>query len=66
MNGFVRRQLSIGSTQPIHKYKECAQCNELKAPEGGIQMSHTKWHCATCWTNRATRRNSQSAKTKAT
>ena len=26
MNGFVRRQLAIGSTQPLHKLKECAQC----------------------------------------
>jgi hypothetical protein len=66
MNGFVRRQLAIGSVQPLHKLKECAQCNEMKPPEGGIQMSHTKWHCVSCWTNRVTRRNLRNAKTQTT
>lgn len=57
MNGFVSHQLEIGSNQPVHKYKECAKCNERRPPEGGIQMNHTKWYCASCWTNRVTGRN---------
>lgn len=57
MNGFVKQQLEIGSKQPIHQLKECNKCNEIKPPEGGIQMSPSKWYCAGCWTNRATRRN---------
>ena len=64
MNGFVKQQLDIGSKQPFHRYKECSQCNEMKPPEGGIQMSHIKWHCVSCWTNRATRRRVLNAKTK--
>jgi hypothetical protein len=66
MNGFVRQQLDIGSKQPLHKLRECAQCNEMKPPEGGIQMNHTRWHCAKCWANRATRRNLKNAKTETT
>jgi hypothetical protein len=62
MNGFVRQQLAIGSKQPFHRYKECSQCNEMKPPEGGIQMSQTKWHCVVCWANRVTRRNLKNAK----
>ena len=57
MNGFVKQQLDIGAKQPLHQLKECNQCNELKPPEGGIQMSHTKWHCAGCWATRVTRRH---------
>jgi len=63
MNGFVKRQLDIGSTQPVHKYKECNACNEMKPPEGGIQLSHTKWHCARCWANRVISRKLRDAKT---
>ena len=63
MNGFVKQQLEIGSNQPIHKYKLCNKCGETKPPEGGVAMSPTKWMCAMCWTNRATRKNLKHAKT---
>lgn len=66
MNGFVRRQLAIGSTQPVHKLKECSQCNEMKPPEGGIQMNHTRWHCARCWANGIISRKLKNAKTQTT
>lgn len=66
MTGFVRHQLEIGSKQPVHKYKLCNKCEEQKPPEGGISMSPTKWHCASCWANRVTVRNLNSAKTKTT
>ena len=57
MNGFVRRQLEIGSKQPIHQHKHCNKCDDIKPPEGGIQMSPSKWYCAPCWTKRVTNRN---------
>jgi hypothetical protein len=53
MNGFANQQLSIGSKQPVHQYKECNNCNETKPPEGGIQLNHIKWLCAACWAGRA-------------
>jgi hypothetical protein len=65
MNGFVNRQLQLGSKQPIHKYKLCNRCEEMRPPEGGIELSPTKWSCAGCWTNRVTKRNLLNAETKA-
>jgi len=62
MSGFVKQQLDIGSQQPLHKYKLCNKCEEMKPPEGGIQMSPNKWYCALCWTHRATRPNLRGAK----
>ena len=57
MNGFVRQQLDLGNQQlNLHKFKQCNKCEEVKPPEGGIQMSPNKWYCAACWTLRATRR----------
>ena len=38
MNGFVNRQLQLGSKQPMHKYKLCNKCEELKPPEGGNRV----------------------------
>jgi formylmethanofuran dehydrogenase subunit E len=57
MNGFVAQQLTLGSKQPIHQLKQCNKCDEMKPPEGGIQMSPSKWHCAACWTKRAIKRS---------
>jgi len=54
MSGFAKQQLEIGSKQPVHKYKLCNKCEEMKPPEGGVQMSPSKWHCAVCWTRRIT------------
>ena len=57
MNGFVKQQLDLGGQQPnMHKFKQCAKCEENKPPEGGIQMSPNKWYCANCWAIRMTRR----------
>ena len=52
MNGFIKQQLSIGGKQPVHQTKECNKCNEMKVPEGGIQMSQNKWYCAGCWAHK--------------
>lgn len=57
MSGFVKQQLSLGSKQPIHQLKLCNKCDEMKPPEGGIQMNPSKWYCAPCWTKRVTVRN---------
>jgi len=46
VNGFAKQQLSIGSKQPVHQHKECNNCNEMKPPEGGIQLNHAKWRTA--------------------
>ena len=46
MNGFTRHQLEIGSKQPIHKYKLCNKCEEMRPPEGGIELSPTRWSCS--------------------
>jgi hypothetical protein len=63
MNGFVNRQLEIGSKQPVHKYRLCTKCEEQRPPEGGVDMSPTRWHCSVCWAHRVTSRN-LNAKTK--
>lgn len=57
MSGFVKQQLAIGSKQPLHQHKLCNKCESMKPPEGGIQMSPNKWHCARCWTKRVTIQN---------
>jgi hypothetical protein len=62
VNGFAKQQLTIGSKQPVHQHKECNNCNEMKPPEGGIQLSHTKWYCAACWAGRSSRRTSNKGK----
>lgn len=31
------------------RLKVCIQCTEPKPPEGGIDMSPTRWLCARCW-----------------
>jgi hypothetical protein len=48
--------LALGGDQPVHKFKLCNKCNEVKPPEGGIDMG-TKWHCQHCWTRRMTSAN---------
>lgn len=39
-----------------HRFKLCGKCSQSKPPEGGIDMSPTRWICASCWTIRVTRR----------
>ena len=54
---FVKTRIDIGSKQPIHQLKLCNKCEEMKPPEGGIQMTPSKWYCAPCWTKRVVVRN---------
>lgn len=61
MNGFTKQQLEIGSRQPVHKYKLCNKCEEMKPPEGGIELSPSRWSCAGCWVSRALKRTVRKA-----
>jgi len=64
---FTTRHLQLGSKQPVHKYQLCNNCMQPRPPEGGVELSATKWHCASCWTKRLTTRNLlQHAKTQTT
>jgi hypothetical protein len=57
MNGFVNRQLALkGMPANTHQFKQCNKCEQDKPPEGGIQMSLNKWHCASCWVIRTIKR----------
>jgi hypothetical protein len=62
MNGFYKQQLTLNSEQPVHKYKQCGKCSEMRAPEGGVEMSPTKWVCAACWIGRTTKKNLRNMK----
>lgn len=56
---FVNNRMRLHNTptaQPVHKFRLCAKCEELRPPEGGIEMNPSKWVCATCWTRRAIKR----------
>lgn len=56
---FVTKQLLLNTgtpPQPAHRFKLCVKCNKDKPPEGGINMSPTRWICAACWVAKATRR----------
>jgi hypothetical protein len=37
-----------GSTKSDTPTQACSSCEKDKPPEGGIQMSATRWHCASC------------------
>ena len=41
-----------GSGLHAQKFKLCTKCNESKPPEGGIDLSQSKWYCAGCWIKR--------------
>ena len=32
-------------TQPL---QHCSECNQLRAPEGGVQIRPGRWLCARC------------------
>ena len=50
---FTRHQIKLpGSAIHGQKYKTCAKCEKEQPPEGGIDMSPTRWVCVVCWTRR--------------
>ncbi len=38
-----------GSTKNSSPLKECSKCGNKREPAGGIQLSPSKWRCASCW-----------------
>lgn len=55
---FVRSRLDLpgGLTpQPAHRFKACAKCNDMRPPEGGIELKPGRWVCASCWTKKTFR-----------
>lgn len=58
---FVNSRISLPRTAaPQHKFKHCSKCDQPRAPEGGIEMSPTRWICASCWTLKAVRQPKKS------
>lgn len=35
-------------------FKLCTKCGNSRPPEGGIELSRTRWVCAKCWIRRVT------------
>lgn len=44
------------SRQPVHKFKQCGKCGEMRPPEGGVDLNSSKWYCATCWAARTSKK----------
>jgi len=64
---FANHHLQLGRVSHMHKFQFCNKCATMRPPEGGIELSATKWHCASCWAKRLTTKNLvQHAKTKTT
>ena len=51
---FVKQNINLNGNrkQPVHPQRMCSKCNEMRVPEGGIEMRPGRWICAACWTNR--------------
>ena len=55
-SNFVNNHLRLNGNCYAHKLRLCNKCEEMRPPEGGVQMSAARWICASCWTNRETGR----------
>ena len=55
-SNFVNNHVRLNGNCHGHKLKFCNKCEEIKPPEGGVQMSAARWICASCWTNWETSR----------
>jgi hypothetical protein len=56
-SNFVNNHIRLNGNVHGHKLRLCNKCEEMKPPEGGVQMSAARWICASCWTNRVTSQN---------
>lgn len=50
----VRNDIVLnGMPADVRPLKQCAEpptgCGEMKSPNGGIDLTPTKWVCAGCW-----------------
>ena len=55
-SNFVNNHIRLNGNVHGHKLQLCNKCEEMRLPEGGVQMSASRWICASCWTNRETGR----------
>lgn len=47
---FTKHQLKLAGSPPSsQKYKTCARCEKQQPPEGGVELSLTRWICVVCW-----------------
>jgi hypothetical protein len=50
---FTKHQLKLpGSAKTAKNYKHCATCKKDQPPEGGVEMSPTRFVCVVCWNRR--------------
>ena len=63
-SNFVNNHIRLNGNVHGHKLRLCNKCEEMKPPEGGVQMSAARWICASCWTDRETGRNLKQARVK--
>jgi hypothetical protein len=61
-SNFVNNHIRLNGNCHAHKLRLCNKCEEMRPPEGGVQMSAARWICASCWTNRETGRNLKQAR----
>jgi hypothetical protein len=56
-SNFVNNPVRLNGNCHGNKLQKCNTCLVEKPPEGGVEMSATRWLCASCWTDRITGRN---------
>jgi len=55
----VREMTLKNSTRNGQPLRLCDKCETKKPPEGGIQMGHGRWYCASCWMKRVHKEQSK-------
>ena len=61
-SNFVNNHVRLNGNRHSHKLQMCSKCLRDKPPEGGVEMSATRWICASCWTDRETGKNLKQAR----
>jgi hypothetical protein len=61
-SNFVNNHVRLNGNCYAHKLQMCGKCLKEKPPEGGVEMSATRWICASCWTDRETGRHLKQAR----
>jgi hypothetical protein len=61
-SNFVNNHVRLNGNVHGHKLQLCNKCALKKPPEGGVEMSATRWLCASCWTDRITGQNLKQAR----
>lgn len=61
-SNFVNNHVRLNGNCHGHKLQLCNKCAMEKPPEGGVEMSATRWLCASCWTDKITSRNLKQAR----